>query len=111
MAALGYSVTVFEAFHTVGGVLVYGIPEFRLPKAIVAKEAQALADMGVEFVTNCVIGRTLTIDELFEMGYEACYRHRRRPARLFGRKGRNLNGVLTGKRVFNPHKPHEGLPR
>jgi glutamate synthase (NADPH/NADH) small chain len=96
LAALGYSVTVFEAFHTVGGVLVYGIPEFRLPKAIVAKEAQALADMGVEFVTNCVIGRTLTIDELFEMGYEAVFigTGAGLPAFL-GVKGENLNGVYS----------------
>ncbi|MBE6543628.1 MAG: NADPH-dependent glutamate synthase [Ruminococcaceae bacterium] len=69
----GYSVTVFEALHKEGGVLVYGIPEFRLPKAIVKKEVDGLKALGVEFVTNAVVGKSLTIDELFEMGYEAIF--------------------------------------
>ena len=73
LAKLGYSVTVYEALHTAGGVLVYGIPEFRLPKAIVKKEVDTLKAMGVELVTNVIIGKTLTIDELFEMGYEAVF--------------------------------------
>ncbi len=73
LAKKGYKVTVFEALHTAGGVLVYGIPEFRLPKAIVAKEVEALKSLGVEIETNVVIGKTLTIDELFEMGYEAVF--------------------------------------
>ena len=73
LAKLGYSVTVFEALHTAGGVLVYGIPEFRLPKTIVKKEVDNLKAMGVEIVTNVIIGKTLTIDELFEMGYEAVF--------------------------------------
>ena len=73
LAKLGYSVTVFEALHTAGGVLVYGIPEFRLPKSIVAKEVESLKAMGVEILTNMIIGKTLTIDELFEMGYEAVF--------------------------------------
>lgn len=73
LAKLGYDVTVFEALHTAGGVLVYGIPEFRLPKAIVKKEVDNLAAMGVEFMTNVIIGKTLTVDELFEMGYEAIF--------------------------------------
>ena len=73
LAKLGYSVTVYEALHTAGGVLVYGIPEFRLPKAIVKKEVDNLKAMGVELVTNVIIGKTLTIDELFEMGYEAVF--------------------------------------
>ena len=73
LAKLGYEVTVFEALHTAGGVLVYGIPEFRLPKAIVKKEVDNLAAMGVNFMTNVVIGKTLTVDELFEMGYEAVF--------------------------------------
>ena len=73
LAKAGYSVTVFEALHTAGGVLVYGIPEFRLPKAIVQKEVDNLKKMGVEIATNVIIGRTLTIDELFEMGYEAVF--------------------------------------
>ena len=73
LAKKGYNVTVFEALHTAGGVLVYGIPEFRLPKAIVAKEVETLKKLGVKIETNVVIGKTLTIDELFENGYEAVF--------------------------------------
>ncbi|MCF0115267.1 MAG: NADPH-dependent glutamate synthase [Erysipelotrichaceae bacterium] len=73
LAKKGYKVTVYEALHTAGGVLVYGIPEFRLPKSIVAKEVATLKELGVEVETNVVIGKTLTIDELFEMGYEAVF--------------------------------------
>ena len=73
LAKKGYEVTVFEAFHTAGGVLVYGIPEFRLPKAIVKKEVENLQDLGVEVKTNMVIGRVLSVDELFEMGYKASF--------------------------------------
>ena len=73
LAKAGYDVSIFEALHTAGGVLVYGIPEFRLPKAIVKKEVDNLKAMGVEVMTNMVIGKTLTIDELFEMGYEAVF--------------------------------------
>ena len=73
LAKAGYAVTVFEAFHTAGGVLVYGIPEFRLPKAIVAREVETLKALGVKIETNVVIGKTLTIDELFDMGYEAVF--------------------------------------
>ncbi|MCR5095859.1 MAG: NADPH-dependent glutamate synthase [Erysipelotrichaceae bacterium] len=73
LAKKGYKVAVFEALHTAGGVLVYGIPEFRLPKKIVAKEVETLKDLGVDIDTNVVIGKTLTIDELFEMGYEAVF--------------------------------------
>ena len=73
LAKLGYAVTMFEALHTAGGVLVYGIPEFRLPKAIVANEIEKLQAQGVEVMTNMVIGRVLTIDELFEMGYKAIF--------------------------------------
>ena len=73
LAKLGYGVTVFEALHVAGGVLVYGIPEFRLPKEIVRKEIEGLKKMGVEILTNMVIGKVLTVDELFEMGYEAVY--------------------------------------
>ena len=69
LAAHGVPSTVFESLHTAGGVLVYGIPEFRLPKVIVAEEVKKLEDMGVEFKCNVVIGRTLTIPQLFEMGY------------------------------------------
>ena len=73
LAKMGYAVTLFEALHTAGGVLVYGIPEFRLPKAIVANEVKKLEAQGVEVMTNMVIGRVLTIDELFEMGYKAVF--------------------------------------
>ncbi len=73
LAKKGYKVTVFEALHTAGGVLVYGIPEFRLPKAIVKKEVDALKKIGVEIETNVIIGKTLTVDELFEKGYEAVF--------------------------------------
>ena len=73
LAKKGYDVTVFEALHTAGGVLVYGIPEFRLPKAIVAKEVDTLKKLGVKIETNVVIGKTLTIGELFEEGYEAVF--------------------------------------
>ena len=73
LAKKGYKVSVFEALHTAGGVLVYGIPEFRLPKSIVAKEVQTLKDLGVDIETNVIIGKTLTVDELFEMGYEAVF--------------------------------------
>lgn len=73
LAKLGYKVTVFEALHTAGGVLVYGIPEFRLPKSIVKREVDNLKAMGVEIMTNVVIGKTLTVDELFADGYEAVF--------------------------------------
>lgn len=73
LAKEGYKVTIFEALHTAGGVLVYGIPEFRLPKSIVAKEVDTLKALGVDIETNVVIGKTLTVDELFDMGYEAVF--------------------------------------
>ncbi len=74
LAKLGYEVTIFEALHVAGGVLVYGIPEFRLPKAIVQREIDGLKAMGVKVETNIVIGRTITIDELMEeYGFEAVF--------------------------------------
>lgn len=74
LAKLGYEVTVFEALHTAGGVLVYGIPEFRLPKAIVKKEIEGLKELGVTIETNTVVGKTILIDELFEEeGFEAVF--------------------------------------
>ncbi len=73
LAKMGYEVTVFEALHVAGGVLVYGIPEFRLPKSIVEKEISSLRSMGVCIETNMVIGRVLTIDDLFGMGFEAVF--------------------------------------
>ena len=73
LAKQGYQVTMFEAFHTAGGVLVYGIPEFRLPKAIVANEVKKLTAMGVDLETDMVVGKTYTVDEMFEEGYEAVF--------------------------------------
>lgn len=73
LAKAGYAVTVFEALHVAGGVLMYGIPEFRLPKAIVQKEVETLRRMGVDIQTNVVIGKTITVDELFEQGFEAVF--------------------------------------
>ena len=73
LARMGYDVTVFEAFHTAGGVLVYGIPEFRLPKKIVELEVNGLKALGVKIVTNVVIGRSMSIDDLFDDGFEAVY--------------------------------------
>ena len=74
LAKLGYDVTIFEAFHKAGGVLVYGIPEFRLPKIIVQKEVENLEKMGVKIMTNMVIGKVLSIDELFnDYGFKAVF--------------------------------------
>lgn len=73
LAKLGYDVTIFEALHTAGGVLMYGIPEFRLPKDVVQYEIEQLQQMGVKIETNMVVGKVLTVDELFDMGYESLY--------------------------------------
>lgn len=96
LAKKGYSVTIFEALHTAGGVLVYGIPEFRLPKAIVQKEIDKLIGMGVEIKTNVIIGKTLTIDELFADGYEAVFIGSGAGLPNFmGIPGEQLNGVYS----------------
>ncbi len=96
LAKLGYEVTVFEALHTAGGVLVYGIPEFRLPKEIVNKEINGLKELGVEFKTNTVIGKTLSVDELFEDGYEAVFIGSGAGLPKFmGIPGENLKGVSS----------------
>ncbi len=73
LAKLGYSVTIFESLHEVGGGLTYGIPEFRLPKSIVNQEVKNLKSLGVKFNTNVVIGKTIVIDELFKMGFKAIF--------------------------------------
>ncbi len=73
LAKRGYDVTIFEALHIPGGVLVYGIPEFRLPKSIVAEEIAGLEAMGVKIQTNAVLGRSFTVDDLFDDGYEAVF--------------------------------------
>ena len=96
LAKKGYDVTVFEALHTAGGVLVYGIPEFRLPKAIVAKEVETLQKLGVTIETNVVIGKTLTVDELFDRGFEAVFIGSGAGLPNFmGIPGEALNGVYS----------------
>ncbi len=96
LAKKGYKVTVFEALHTAGGVLVYGIPEFRLPKSIVKKEVETLVKYGVDVQTNVVIGKTLTIDELFGDGYEAVFVGSGAGLpRFMGIPGESLKGVYS----------------
>ena len=97
LAKLGYKVTIFEALHRAGGVLVYGIPEFRLPKdRIVEKEIADVKAMGVEIKTNVVVGRTVTIDSLLENGYDAVYVGSGAGLpRFMGIPGENLNGVYS----------------
>lgn len=96
LAKKGYKVTVFEALHVAGGVLVYGIPEFRLPKVIVEKEVETLKKYGVDIETNVVIGKTLTVDELFEDGYEAVFIGSGAGLpRFMGIKGESLKGVYS----------------
>ena len=96
LAKLGYDVTIFEAFHAPGGVLLYGIPQFRLPKEIVAKEVDGLKALGVKIVTNAVIGRTETVDELFEQGFEAVFIGSGAGLPSFMKiPGESLNGVYS----------------
>lgn len=92
----GHDVTIYEAFHKPGGVLVYGIPEFRLPKAIVAQEVNFLARQGVKIECNAVVGRTVSIDELFEQGYDAVYVGVGAGLpRFMNLPGENLVGILS----------------
>ena len=97
LAKKGYEVTVFEALHTPGGVLVYGIPEFRLPKAIVRKEIEGLKALGVDIQTNVVVGKTITVEELMnEYGYEAIFIGSGAGLPKFmGIPGENLKGVFS----------------
>lgn len=97
LAKKGYKVTVFEALHLAGGVLVYGIPEFRLPKSIVRKEIEGLKDLGVDIETNVVVGKTLSIDELMnEQGFEAVFIGSGAGLPKFmGIPGENLKGVYS----------------
>ncbi len=114
LARLGYKVTVFEALHVAGGVLVYGIPEFRLPKSIVQKEVDNLTAMGVEIETNMVIGKTLTIDELFESGFEAVFVGSGAGLPNFmGIPGESLKGVYSANEYLtrsNLMKAYEACP-
>ena len=97
LAKKGYEVTVFEALHTAGGVLVYGIPEFRLPKAIVAKEIKTLEELGVKIAVNTVVGKTISIEELMEEeGFEAVFVGSGAGLPRFMRiPGENLKGVYS----------------
>ncbi len=96
LAKLGYDVTLFEAFHDLGGVLLYGIPEFRLPKELVKKEISGLLALGVKFEPNVIIGKTITIDELFEEDYQAVFIGSGAGLPSFmGIPGENLNGVYS----------------
>ena len=97
LAKKGYAVTIYEALHTPGGVLAYGIPEFRLPKAIVQKEVEGLKALGVDIETNVVIGKSITVDELFDdFGYEAVFIGSGAGLpRFMNIPGENLNGVYS----------------
>ncbi len=96
LAKIGYEVTIFEALHTAGGVLVYGIPEFRLPKAIVQKEVDSLKALGVNLETNVVVGKTITVSELFESGFKAVFIGSGAGLpRFMGIEGESLNGVYS----------------
>ena len=103
LTKLGYEVTIFEAFHAAGGVLVYGIPEFRLPKAIVAQEIDNLKASGVRIETNVIIGRTVSIDELLDSGYQA----------VFIGSGAGLPGFLgiPGENLLGVYSANEYLTR
>ncbi|HHT02411.1 MAG TPA: NADPH-dependent glutamate synthase [Firmicutes bacterium] len=96
LARKGYAVTIYEALHAPGGVLIYGIPEFRLPKEIVQAEVEYVRSLGVEVVLNAVIGRTLTLDDLWEMGYDAIFLGTGAGLpRFMGIPGENLLGVYS----------------
>ena len=116
LAKHGYEVTIFEAFHTAGGVLVYGIPEFRLPKAIVQNEVDKLTALGVDLETDMVIGKTFDIDEMFEEGYEAVFIGSGAGLPMFmGIEGETLAGVysaneyLTRINLMKAYLPMDGV--
>ena len=117
LAKLGYKVTVYEALHVAGGVLSYGIPEFRLPKAIVQAEVNGLKAIGVDVETNVVVGKTITIDELFDMGNEAVFIGSGAGLpRFMGIPGESLKGVysanefLTRINLMKAYKPDSKTP-
>jgi len=96
LAKLGHSVTLFEALHVAGGVLMYGIPEFRLPKAIVQGEVDYVTSLGVELQLDSVVGKTITVDELLNNGYEAVFLGPGAGAPMFlNIPGENLNGIYS----------------
>lgn len=117
LAKLGYEVTIFEALHLAGGVLSYGIPEFRLPKTVVLKEVENLKALGVKIETNMIIGKTLTIDELFEEGFEAVFIGTGAGLpRFMGIRGEALKGVysanefLTRSNLMKAYKNNSSTP-
>lgn len=117
LARLGYAVTIFEALHVAGGVLVYGIPEFRLPKAIVEKEVEGLKALGVRIETNVVVGKTLTVDELFGDGFSAVFIGSGAGLPKFmGIDGEALSGVLSANEfltrinLMKAYKPDGSTP-
>lgn len=117
LAKKGYEVTVFEALHLAGGVLVYGIPEFRLPKSIVQKEIDGLKDIGVKVETNMIVGKTITVDELFEEGYKSVFIGSGAGLpRFMNIPGENLKGVysanefLTRVNLMKAYKPESDTP-
>ncbi|WP_243349039.1 NADPH-dependent glutamate synthase [Parabacteroides sp. FAFU027] len=117
MTKLGYSITVFEALHEVGGVLKYGIPEFRLPNKIVDVEVNILREMGVEFITDCIIGKTLSYDDIHDMGFKGIFVGSGAGLpRFMGIPGENLNGVmssneyLTRVNLMNAANPNSDTP-
>lgn len=117
LARMGYDVTVFEALHVAGGVLVYGIPEFRLPKKIVELEINGLKALGVKIQTNVVIGRSMSIDDLFEEGYDAVYIGSGAGLpRFMGIPGEELKGVysaneyLTRVNLMKAYLPESATP-
>lgn len=117
LAKLGYEVTIFEALHVAGGVLMYGIPEFRLPKVIVQKEISHLKELGVEIITNFVVGRSDSIDALMEQGYEAIFIGSGAGLPNFmNLEGENLKGVysanefLTRINLMKAYLPESDTP-
>lgn len=111
LAKLGYKVVILDAFHTAGGVLMYGIPEFRLPKSLVQKELKNVIGLGVKLQTNTIVGRSLDLDDLFEEGFEAIYLSTGAGLpRFLNIPGENLNGVysanefLTRMNLMNAYK-------
>lgn len=117
LAKKGYDVTIYEALHLAGGVLVYGIPEFRLPKSIVQREIDGLKAIGVKIETNMIVGKTLTIDELFDEGFEAVFIGSGAGLpRFMNIPGENLKGVysanefLTRVNLMKAYKPESDTP-
>ena len=117
LVKLGYQVTIFEAFHTPGGVLVYGIPQFRLPKEIVQYEVDGILNLGAQLATDTVVGKTLTVDELFEMDFKAVFVGSGAGLPMFmGIPGESLAGVcsaneyLTRVNLMKAYKPGYDTP-